>query len=88
LKLSLATFSSYLAERLAGERRRNVIGGASHVILVLGYTATISDTDHRESVQIVSRFKQQIPGNVILHIGKLKHNDILFACYEISIIFS
>ncbi|PNF34286.1 hypothetical protein B7P43_G16547 [Cryptotermes secundus] len=61
LKLSLATFSSYLAERLAEQRRRNVIGGPSHVILVLGYTATISDRDHRESVQIISRFKQQNP---------------------------
>jgi hypothetical protein len=73
LKLSLATFSSYLAERVAAERRRNVIGGPSHVILVLGYTATISDADHTESIQIVSRFKQQNPGNVLLlllHINK------------------
>lgn len=61
LKLSLATLSSYLAERVAAERRRNVIGGPSHVVLVLGYTATISDADHRESIQIISRFKQQNP---------------------------
>jgi hypothetical protein len=70
LKLSLAKFGSYLAERLEEERRRNVIGGASHVILVLGYAATISDMDHRESVRIVSTFKRQHPGNVLLHISQ------------------
>lgn len=67
MKLSLATFSSYLAEKLAEERRTKVIGGSSHVILLLGYTATISDTDYRESAQIISTFKQQNPGKALLH---------------------
>lgn len=67
MKLSLATYSNYLAERLAEERRTNVIGGSSHVILVLGYTATISDKDYSESAQIISTFKQQNPGNALLH---------------------
>jgi hypothetical protein len=48
---------------MAGERRRNIIGGSSHVILVLGYSATISDTDYTQSAQIISRFKTEIPGN-------------------------
>lgn len=61
LKLSLATFSSYLAKRMADDRRRNVIGGSSHVILVLGYSATISDTDYTESSKIISRFKRENP---------------------------
>jgi len=61
LELSLATFSSYLAERLEDERRRNAIGGSSHVILVLGYTATISDSDYTQSARIIARFKQENP---------------------------
>jgi hypothetical protein len=84
LKLSLATLSSYLAERQTGDRRRNIIGGASHVILVLGYAATISDTDHRESVQIVSRLKQHNPGNILLHFAKQIHNDSLLSFCKMS----
>lgn len=61
LELSLATFSSYLAEKLEDERRRNAIGGSSHVILVLGYGATISDSDHTQSARIIARFKQENP---------------------------
>ena len=63
LELSLATFSSYLAEKLEDERRRNAIGGSSHVILVLGYGATISNSDHTQSARIIARFKQENPGN-------------------------
>ena len=63
LQLSLATFSSYLAEKVADERRRNVIGGSSPVILVLGYSATISDNDYTESAKIITRFKRENPGN-------------------------
>jgi len=63
LQLSLAKFSSYLADKLEDERRRNVIGGSSHVILVLGYRATISERDYTESVKIITRFKRENPGN-------------------------
>jgi len=61
LELSLATFSSYLAQKLEDERRRNAIGGSSHVILVLGYRATISDSDYTQSARIIARFKQENP---------------------------
>jgi len=61
LQLSLAKFSSYLADKLEDERRRNVIGGSSHVILVLGYRATISERDYTESVKIITRFKRENP---------------------------
>ena len=63
LKLSLARFKNNLAVRMADERRRNVIGGSSHVIVVLGYSATISDNDYTQSAQIISRFKTEYPGN-------------------------
>jgi hypothetical protein len=63
LELSLATFSSYLNERLTQERRTNAIGGPSYVILVFAYGATISDRDYTASKQIISTFKQQNPGN-------------------------
>jgi len=66
LQLSLAKLSSYLAYKLEDERRRNVIGGSSHVILVLGYTATISENDFTQSVKIIARFKHENPGNETL----------------------
>lgn len=61
LQLSLAKFSSYLADKLENERRRNVTGGSSLVILVLGYSATISDSDYTQSAQIITRFKRESP---------------------------
>ncbi|XP_069678590.1 uncharacterized protein [Periplaneta americana] len=61
LKLSLAVLSTYLAQRVAEERRRGVIGDFSHVIVVLGYSSTISDDDYSQSVKIVTTFKQNNP---------------------------
>jgi len=60
-----------LANKLEEERRRNVIGGSSHVILVLGYSATISDSDHSQSAKIITRFKQENPGNGTLILQQI-----------------
>lgn len=69
LELSLATFSSYLAEKLEDERTRNAIGGSSHVILVLGYGATISEGDYTQSAGIITRIKRENPDVRLVYLA-------------------
>ncbi|KAJ9587895.1 hypothetical protein L9F63_018676, partial [Diploptera punctata] len=61
LRKSLGVLYSYLADKVAEERRVNAIGDLTYVILVLGYSATISNEDFDRSVEIIQNYKSNNP---------------------------
>ncbi|XP_067008382.2 uncharacterized protein [Anabrus simplex] len=59
LPLSLSTLLGTLAMETKENLREGMVGGPSHVVLVLGYSATISDTDRKRTQQMVQLIRKQ-----------------------------
>ena len=62
--MSLGTLYSHLAAKIYEERWKGIVGGASYVILVLGYSATISNEDFNRAVEIIHNFNVNNPGKL------------------------